>query len=70
MINEFIASSVRPLWLFFCSCRDPISRAQKEFPPPQGKGRVVVVSSGASGPEHYETGYARDREARIRCCAL
>ena len=33
----------------------PFARAQKEFPPPQGKGRVVVVSSGASGPEHYET---------------
>jgi dienelactone hydrolase len=27
--------------------------AQKEFPPPQGKGRVVVVASGLSGPEHY-----------------
>jgi dienelactone hydrolase len=33
----------------------PIARAQKEFPPPQGKGRVVVVSSGASGMDHYET---------------
>lgn len=31
------------------------ARAQKEFPPPQGKGRIVVVASGASGPEHYET---------------
>ena len=30
------------------------AQAQKEFPPPQGKGRVVVISSGASGPEHYE----------------
>jgi dienelactone hydrolase len=28
--------------------------AQKEFPPPQGKGRIVVVASGMSGPEHYE----------------
>jgi dienelactone hydrolase len=28
-------------------------RAQQEFPPPQGKGRVVVVSSGMSGPAHY-----------------
>jgi len=27
--------------------------AQQEFPPPQGKGRVVVVASGMSGPEHY-----------------
>jgi dienelactone hydrolase len=31
------------------------ARAQKELPPPQGKGRVVVVASGLSGPEHYET---------------
>jgi dienelactone hydrolase len=29
--------------------------AQKEFPPPQGKGRVVVVASGMSGPSHSET---------------
>jgi dienelactone hydrolase len=27
--------------------------AQQEFPPPQGKGRVVVVASGLSGPPHY-----------------
>src|ERR1700735_2585838 len=32
-----------------------LARAQKEFPPPQGKGRVVVVASGASGMDHYET---------------
>jgi Mrp family chromosome partitioning ATPase len=31
----------------------PAARAQQEFPPPQGKGRVVVVSSGMSGPAHY-----------------
>jgi dienelactone hydrolase len=31
----------------------PSARAQQEFPPPQGKGRLVVVSSGRSGPEHY-----------------
>src|SRR6266446_5909881 len=30
------------------------AHAQKEFPPPQGKGRVVVVVSGMSGPAHYE----------------
>ncbi len=30
----------------------PPSRAQ-EFPPPQGKGRVVVLSSGISGASHY-----------------
>jgi dienelactone hydrolase len=29
------------------------AQAQQEFPPPQGKGRVVVVASGMSGPEHY-----------------
>jgi dienelactone hydrolase len=29
--------------------------AQQEFPPPQGKGRVVVVASGLSGPPHYAT---------------
>jgi len=28
--------------------------AQKEFPPPQGKGRIVLVASGMSGPAHYE----------------
>jgi dienelactone hydrolase len=33
----------------------PFAHAQTEFPPPQGKGRVVVVASGASGMEHYET---------------
>lgn len=27
--------------------------AQEEFPPPQSKGRVVVVASGHSGPYHY-----------------
>jgi dienelactone hydrolase len=29
--------------------------AQQEFPPPQGKGRVVVMASGLSGPAHYTT---------------
>lgn len=32
----------------------PSAQAQKEFPPPQGKGRVVVVVSGAGGVDHYE----------------
>jgi hypothetical protein len=27
--------------------------AQTEFPPPAGKGRLVGVASGMSGPEHY-----------------
>ncbi len=31
----------------------PVAHAQQEFPPPQGKGRVVVLSSGMSGPAHY-----------------
>lgn len=34
---------------------DAVAHAQQEFPPPQGKGRVVVVASGMSGPEHYST---------------
>jgi dienelactone hydrolase len=32
-----------------------IAPAQQEFPPPQGKGRVVVMVSGVSGPAHYTT---------------
>jgi dienelactone hydrolase len=32
-----------------------VAQAQQEFPPPQGKGRVVVVGSGMSGPDHYTT---------------
>ena len=36
-----------------------VALAQQEFPPPQGKGRVVVLSSGMSGPAHY-TDVARD----------
>lgn len=30
------------------------AQAQIDFPPPQGKGRVVVVMSGHSGPGHYQ----------------
>ena len=30
-----------------------VARAGEEFPPPQGKGRVVVVASGMSEPDHY-----------------
>jgi dienelactone hydrolase len=33
----------------------PSAHAQEEIPPPAGKGRVVVVASGMSGPEHYKT---------------
>lgn len=28
-------------------------RAQQEFPPPQGSGRLVVLASGMSGPKQY-----------------
>jgi dienelactone hydrolase len=31
-----------------------LAQAQSEFPPPQGKGRIVVVVSGKSGAAHYE----------------
>jgi dienelactone hydrolase len=30
-----------------------IAEAQQEFPPPSGKGKVVVVLSGAGGPGYY-----------------
>src|SRR5471030_3121658 len=30
-----------------------IAAAQQEFPPPSGKGRVVVVAAGASGAPTY-----------------
>jgi dienelactone hydrolase len=30
-----------------------VAHAQEEFPPPQGKGRIVVVASGMSGVDHY-----------------
>lgn len=38
-----------------CLAAVPVARAQQEFPPPQGKGRVVVMASGVSGPAHYTT---------------
>lgn len=42
-----------PVTLCLMLAAVPIARAQQEFPPPQGKGRVVVLSSGMSGPAHY-----------------
>jgi dienelactone hydrolase len=33
----------------------PAAHAQQEFPPPQGKGRVVVMASGKSGPARCTT---------------
>jgi len=41
--------------LVACITATPVAYAQQEFPPPQGKARVVVVASGMSGPEHYAT---------------
>jgi len=38
-----------------CLTATSVAQAQQEFPPPQGKGRVVVLGSGMSGPEHYTT---------------
>ncbi len=38
-----------------CIAASAFVSAQQEFPPPQGKGRVVVVASGLSGPPHYTT---------------
>jgi dienelactone hydrolase len=47
------------LALFFglltCLVATQRANAQQEFPPPQGKGRVVVLASGMSGPEHCIT---------------
>jgi dienelactone hydrolase len=40
-----------------------VASAQEEMPPPAGKGRVVVVVSGQSGPVHY-------REVARRIAAL
>jgi len=36
-----------------CLAAAPVAQAQQEFPPPQGKGRVIVMGSGMPGPEHY-----------------
>ena len=41
--------------VFACLTVASVAQAQQEFPPPQGKGRVVVMGSGMSGPEHYTT---------------
>jgi hypothetical protein len=35
-----------------CLTAASVAHAQQEFPPPQGKGRVVVLASGESGPGH------------------
>jgi dienelactone hydrolase len=41
------------------ACAAQAQLSAQEFPPPQGKGRVVVLSSGLSGPAHY-TGVAQE----------
>ncbi len=41
--------------LLACVIAASEAHAQQEFPPPQGKGRVVVLASGVSGPAHYTT---------------
>jgi dienelactone hydrolase len=38
-----------------CLTAASVACAQQEFPPPQGKGRVVVLASGTSGAAHYTT---------------
>jgi alpha-beta hydrolase superfamily lysophospholipase len=48
-----LAAAAVGIALFFGVAAAP--RAQQEFPPPSGKGRVVVVFSGATGPAHYAT---------------
>jgi predicted esterase len=53
--------SPRISWLAVLACAlilltaATVAQAQQEFPPPQGKGRVVMMASGMSGPEHYTT---------------
>jgi dienelactone hydrolase len=37
------------------ACVTSAAAAGTEFPPPQGKGPLVVVASGMSGSAHYET---------------
>jgi dienelactone hydrolase len=49
--SRITAAFVAVITLLSCSA---IARAQEEFPPPQGKGRVVLVSSGVSGVDHYK----------------
>jgi dienelactone hydrolase len=52
MVFSRLAAAISVLILIAAAS---VAQAQQEFPPPQGKGRVVVVASGMSGPEHYVT---------------
>ncbi len=51
VISRFTAITGVLMWLTAA----PVAHAQQEFPPPQGKGRVVVLASGRSGPAHCTT---------------
>ena len=43
------------VFALLCFGTPPFANAQQEFAPPQGKGRVVVLASGVSGPARYTT---------------
>jgi dienelactone hydrolase len=49
----FVARTVAFIGTFAVLAGIPAAHAQQEYPPPQGKGRVVVAISGVSGPSHY-----------------
>lgn len=51
---QFRAASLSTAVIAVAVLAAQTAAAQKEFPPPQGKGRIVLVASGMSGPEHYE----------------
>jgi len=52
---KFISLIMAVIGILACLTATTVAYAQQEFPPPQGKGRVVVVASGMSGPAHYVT---------------
>jgi len=53
--SRFFPSFSSVIAALFCLAAASAVYAQQEFPPPQGKGRVVVVASGLSGMPHYTT---------------
>jgi dienelactone hydrolase len=52
-VLTFFTRMVALMGVFAVFAAIPAAYAQQEFPPPQGKGRVVVLSSGMTGPSHY-----------------
>jgi dienelactone hydrolase len=52
---KFIFLIAAAIGILDCLTATRVAYSQQEFPPPQGKGRVVVVASGMSGPAHYTT---------------